>query len=704
MSYEGLDFETFSGVDIKTHGMYRYMDSPDFTVLCAAISNTQGMITYYDFVLTPDKAMRQFIHDLQHITSISAHNAGFERAVLQKMGINYGGQFIDSAVTARAMGAGSKLEAAAPQLLGEDKIELGSHLIKTFSVPTKENGGRPYTADELRNNPALLQQWCDFLRYCGVDADLSRKINTQYVHRIAPIEYEFEEITHQMNDIGWAVDLDLVHSMQELYQLNLAALEADFQARFDPDKELNFRSYQQLQRWCEARGVKAKSFDKTNLPKLINRVETRMHMPDLPTTPGRGTREELNEVLEMLKVKQERGGSSLTKLQTIIDLTAQDGRLKGQYLHVGAGQTYRTSGRGAQLQNLARLDEEIGDVEELLTSFAGEQWDNDKLTHNIRQVFKAEHPSGLLLVGDFKSVESRGLAYIAGEQWKLDAYRRGDDVYRRLATTYSSFNGVAYEDVTKQQRQGGKVGELACGYGAGAGAVHDFAERMGIFMAEGESAAIVADWRGACPATVQLWRKLDDMMHQALAGQATSYDIPTGGAVLICPIETPESLKKQHPGAQSIELRVYTPLGSLWLSRIFHGCYYRGRDVCYYRPSELKGGDLWRARMTTPPHQWYRLYGGKIAGILTQSFCRELFMRSLQSLHTWALKIPNVMVIGQFHDEIVLEWRPPTGTITSGEVQLDYAILTMEKMMSRSGPWSDFPLEADVKYAHRYIK
>jgi DNA polymerase len=701
MALSGLDFETFSDVDIKTHGMDRYMESPNFTVLCAAVSYPNGHIEYFDFV-TDMTARRRFDDAITMNSRFAAHNASFERAVLKKLGYNpYAIVIKDSAVIARAVGAGSKLEAAAPQLLDEKKIELGAGLIRIFSVPTKGNNGLPYTKQMLEADADLMKQWKEFLIYCGVDADLSRKIVERYEVNVPQVESRFELTTQDLNDRGWFVDMDLVYAMQDLYKMNLAELELDFQRRYDPNKTLNFRSYKQLQTWCAARGVKAKSFDQTNLPKLIDRIEKRVVIE-----PDPAKYKQLNEVLEMLRVKRERGGSSLTKLQTIIDMTSADGRLRNQYLHVGAGQTYRTSGRGVQLQNLARLGEEIGDVDEVVQG-TGLVWDNDKLAHNIRQVFRAEHPEGLLVVGDFKSVESRGLAMLAGEDWKIEAYLQKRDIYKQLATTYSSFGGVAYEDVTKAQRQGGKVGELACGYGAGGPAVQGFAEKMGIFMTDSEAQQIVTDWRGACPATVQLWRRLDAMMHSAIKGAAASYDIPGGGDVVIQPFTTPTSLRDQHPGAQSIELVVFDPAGAPWLRRVFHGCYYRGRDVCYYRPSELKGGDLWRGKMTTPPHQWYRLYGGKLAGILTQSFCRELFMHSLWALNTWSNAHPNVKVIGQFHDEIVVEWTPPSAMPSGSRGEsspLAPLLHKMKEVMSDAGQWTEFPLDADIKHAHRYIK
>ena len=705
----GLDFETFSSVDLKVHGMAQYMESPDFTVLCAVMHYEDGTRAAFDFVYDKNAAFAALERAIDQHGFIAAHNAPFEIAVLRKLGIApHVERFIDTAVLARAVGAASKLEAAAPQLLDRDKIELGQDLIRVFSVPTKANGGKPYTKEEIEADPELKRQWREFLTYCGVDAELSFEIMRAFMGKVPVREWDYDGITQAMNEFGWCVDIPLVMEMNRRYKENLQILTDEFMQTYNPGGKLNLRSHPQLKKWCADRGVRAKSFDQQAVPKLIRQVEKKL----LDTSLSTGQRDAYTEVLALLRLKQELGGSSLSKLQTILDMVGPGGRLRGQYLHVGAGQTYRTSGRGVQMQNLPRLGAVLGDTDELFLrepdGSDAVHWTNEELAQNLRQCFEAEHPDGQLIVGDFSSVESRGLAYQAGEEWKLDAYRQNRDIYKQLATTYKSFGGVAYEDVTKAQRQAGKVGELACGYGAGAGAVQGFAEKMGIDMDDAEAASIVSDWRAADPEITAYWKQLDTMLHRVMrGGHSESHRLPYGGEVILRVYATPDSLTKQHPGAQSIELVIKTSSGRTWLRRVFHGCYYRGNDVCYYKPSELKSGTLWRARMTTPPHAWYKLYGGKIAGILTQSFCRELFFQSLQYMHKALVGIENVRIVGQFHDEIVLEWWPVAGmnapTVTSAW-WLEDTIAELEWAMTDAGPWLGFPLAADIKHAHRYIK
>lgn len=692
----GLDFETFSQVNLPKHGLSRYFEHPSTTVLCASVAMDNAATVSLNFVENFDAARRRLIELMDSHHSIVAHNAAFEMSVLSHvLDIDPDEYiFVDSAVIARAVGAAGKLEAAAPQLLGIDKIEMGSALIKIFSIPTEDNQGQPYSWNQIVTDQELFSKWKAFVYYCDIDAELSLQIYRQWYTSMPAAEMMNYLATQEMNNNGWHVDLDLVGRMQQSYWTNLQELQQWFEKDHG---ELNFNSFSQLKKWCADRGINASSFDATNLPKLRTRIKARVDkLPlDDERIPG------YLEVLEMLEVKEELGGSSLTKLQTIQDQVSKDGRLRDQYLHIGAGQTYRTSGRGVQLQNLPRL----GTLIDVTSSAQIHHATNTDLRENLRQVFTAAHPHGELIVADFSSVESRGLAFLAGEQWKLDAYAQGKDIYKMLATTYSSFGGVAYDDVTKEQRQAGKVGELACGYGAGPDAVAGFAEKMGIAMEKSEALQIVRDWRAANPEITAFWYRLDDMLSQVVRhGSALTHPLPHGGQLCIGPFQTPKSLQKQHPGARSIQVSVLDPAGSVWLQRVIHGCYLRGKDICYYKPSELKSGDLWRGKMTVPPHIWYKIYGGKLTGILTQSFCRELFFQSIRVLYSTLAKVENVKMIGQFHDELVLEWTPPDPQRMERTWSLDHAISTLKEAMTHRGMWNDFPLDASVDHDYRYLK
>lgn len=699
----GLDFETACRVDLRKHGLDRYVNDPSFRVLIASVHTLEGKIRF-DFVRDPE-AWYQFGEAIASM-NIAAHNAGFEQAVIRKMGHEKNTRsstWFDSAMIARAAGAASKLEAAAPQLLGVDKMEEGRDLIKLFSMP-QEDG--TFMVDHMDDwDSETWKKWETFQEYCDVDAELSYNIAWEYSRVLNSSELEYDKLTQLMNQRGWNVDLDLVREMQELYFENLAQLEAEFRDEHDPDGELNFRSTPKLRKWCAERKVRATSFDELHVRKLLVRVRKEIQrIIDGGEQKRNGpTLEDLEAVEAMLVTKQELGGSSLSKLQTIIDMTGTDGRLRNQYLHGGAGQTMRTSGRGVQMQNLKRLGPEPDDVKELFAAdkHYHQEWDNGRLARNLRQVFKAQH-DGQLIVADFSAVESRGLAYLAGEQWKLDAYRDGKDLYKVLA---SSMISVPYEQIDKAQRQQGKVGELSCGYGAGPGAVVTFAEKMGMDIDEHDATEIVFGWRDTNPEIVKLWALLDEMLHDVVErGKTDSFRVIADGRlrVGIVQIANPDSVDREFPGVRSIQLVLQTDTGYYLLRRTFIGCYMRGRDVQYLKPREQKSGSLWSARWTKNGQSGpYKIYGGKLTGILTQSFCRELFFMALQRVERATSAFPNMQLIGQFHDEAVVEWWPHKKV---GGVGLSEAVEIISTEMTGVPLFPDFPLVSDVKSGHRYIK
>ena len=686
----GLDFETYSAVDLPKHGLARYINDPTFRPLIASVAGLDSGTVTVDFVDDHDAGVHQLSALLNdHI--IVAHNAGFEQAVLNRIGIPRGSEmFIDSAVVARAAGAAGKLEAAGPQLLATDKLESGRNLMRLFSIPDKDaEPGAEFDPQVVKDNP---DEWLEYIHYCEVDAELGLAIVDEYEHVYSNMEMAYEAVTMDMNNAGWRVDVALVEEMQRRYRANQERMLQEFRDQHGADK-LNLNSLKQMKEWCAERGIKATSFDEKHVSKLLERITIKLGS-GAKLTPEQQAGYEA--VKDLLITKQAMGGSSLKKLEVILN-TQHEGRLYDQYLHCGAGQTLRTTGRSVQMQNLKRLSS-IRNMDELHDPDI--YWDNTELAENLRQVFTASDPQGALIVGDFSSVESRGLAWLAHEDWKLDAYRKGQDLYKVLAT---KIYGVPYDAVTKEQRQTGKVGELSCGYGAGPDAVVSFAEGMGVPLEKGEATKLVWDWRDANPNIVELWDQLNEMLHDVVARTvpATRWELSDGLAIEMAGEAPPDSLAEINPHGITVRMSVLQPHSNRpLLNRYFHGCHKRGRNVVYYKPSELKSGELWKDTFVDPKtkhRRHYELYGGKLAGILTQSFCRELFFDSLLRVNEWAKKNPAVTLVGQFHDEIVLDWQP-------GGSDLNITKLALKSMMSSSEIAPSFPLDADIKHDYRYTK
>jgi DNA polymerase len=680
----GLDFETYGSRDLTKVGLRNYTDDSNFQPL-VAVAWTGASNEAFDFVSDgmyhTTVRLRSYLED--NAGMIAAHNAGFEWRVLDAIGIYIPvSRFIDTAVVAAYHGAGRSLEAAAAQLVGRDKYAGGKDLIKTFCIP----GEYQEMAQSQAFNPlirtALQEEWNELIYYCALDAELSYRLAGMYLPRT---ELDYSHLTIAMNNTGWPVDMELVGEMQSRYEDNVAQVKARMMQSFGSTAP-SLASTTQLKKWCAARGVRSSSFDEDRVTSMLSMLSTRLESPAL----AEDKRADYQEVVEMLTCKQEMGGSSLKKLDVIERQVSDTGRLYDSYLHFGAQATGRTTGRGVQMQNLPRLFGEGDDVTDM-GSFPFE-WTNSKLARNLRQVFKASHPKGELIVGDFSSVESRGLAWQAGEEWKLDAYTKGHDLYKVLA---SRIYDTPYDDVSKVQRQVGKTGELSCGYGAGPGAVHAFAKNMGVDMTETEAASLVRDWRAANPCIIGWWQHLQDALLSAIVmGDAR---IPKGwGSVSIVKVPSPVSLQDMGVG---YSLKVTLDAPGLMFTRHIHGVELKGRNITYYKPSERKTGDLWSDHFTDPKTKQTRqftIYGGKLAGLLTQSLCREMFFQSLKELDEQLKLVPNAKLIGQFHDEIVVEWQP-------GHRSLDDVRSMMELAMTTT-MLTGFPLGAEIKSSHRYIK
>ena len=683
----GLDFETYASTDLLKHGLDQYVNCPDFQVLLG-VTATQLSTLALDFV-NNSNATEELRKMLEH-KWIVAHNAGFERAVLKRIGIDLpADRFFDSAAMARAAGAAGKLEAAAPQLLGVDKLESGLELIKLFSIPGEyQVFSSAFDPQVITDHP---DQWKLFESYCRLDAELSLRLFHATRQQIPEHEFYYNAVTMEMNSTGWPVDLDLVRNMQARYLENVEQAVHKFKRDNDAD-ELNLNSFPQLKAWCKKRGVNARSFNEQSVQKMLDILQRKLDA----MSADDAKRDGYMQVVDLLHTKQIMGGSSLKKLQTILDTVGSDGRLHDQYLHCGAGATYRTSGRGVQMQNLKRLTNE-DDVELLFD--ADTQWDNQQLASNLRQVFTSSHPEGALLVGDFSSVESRGLAWQAGEQWKLDAYAQHEDLYKVQA---AHIFGIEPHDVNSSQRQIGKVAELSCGYGAGAEAVMVFAEKMGVNLDLGEAGKLVKDWRAVNLHTGEYWQELDEALHRTTGGAYPTVLLPFGKVQFI-PKAAPLSLMKQtgNDDLVSIQISVHLHNNQRLFTRVIHGVHPAGSGLHFWKPSERKTGDLWKKTFTDPKTKRlkpYTIYGAKLSGILTQSLCREIFFQTLEKVYNWTTEHANLQLIGQFHDEIVLDWQPMAGGISQKEAEAQ-----LLRRMS-STPLVGFPLEAVVKSGYRYIK
>lgn len=712
----GLDFETASSVDLKKEGLDRYINSPDFRVLCGGLS-IPGCRIELDFLRDYDASLKSLKTHLTKNDVTIVFNMDFEMRVLEHLFPESPmdpRNVIDAAVVARALGAAGNLETAAQQFLGIGKDVQGERLIKKFSLPRADGTFLVDHQDDW--TPVDEADWVLFMKYCSKDAALARSIGRLFNDVHHPREMHFAALTYQMNRRGWKVDMPNVDAMQDMYEDNLTQLLQSFRETYDPQSELNFRSTLQMRKWCAARGFRATSFDEQHVTKYL--VQVRRKLEGMTTIRHFTVQQNqqwsnLLELEAMLHTKAQLGGSSLSKLQKIKDLTADDSILRHQYMHAGAGQTLRTSGKGVQMQNLKRLGaSRINfDNEDWEQEY---EWDNDSLAANIRQVFTSKHDDGLLFVVDFSSIESRILAWLAGEHWKLEAYSEGEDLYKVLARQMLDLPPGS--EVSKSQRQTGKVGELSCGYGAGPGAVQRFAEKMGVSFTEDEAEHTVLAWRDSNQKIVKLWHELNEALQQfARTGATQTVQCDFATVTFTEFLEMKSSVQAVHKGARNLKIEVTANAGTrpgahpLRAVRYFPGVYTHGKDVCYMKTRLSKSGPLWSTEWFKDGQRGrFKLYGGKLAGILTQSLAREVFFdRALALEHALQRDSPNAKIIGQFHDELVIDWHPTPGTFADDARGWEVSVTTLaagiRHVMVKS-PLPGLPIDVTVDRDYRYIK
>lgn len=735
----GLDYETWSRTNLPERGLHNYVVDPEFKALLASTAGPGGIITFdWVFKKVYDREFN-IVSDVEDVTAeyarflaagneiIMAHNAGFERAVTKWMLPHFDlKRFQDSAVDASILGAERKLEVASRQLTNTPKEEVGKELVMLFCVPNDFYPDGP-TA-ELIEKHGHMEKWEEFIHYCEVDAEGSLEIRLTAHKIIDPLdpnliarEAEYEWDCYRMNQNAWAVDRRLVDKMRVRSWANSIIAKRAFVN--ETGDELNFNSHQQLKKYLEDRGVQAKSLDKYHLPMVLKRVKGRIEkLEEQLHEDGREDYPSLNRGVTLLKeaealleTKLEIGGSTLSKIPKILSLIDDEDLLRDQYMHAGAGQTFRTTGKGVQMQNLKKLsvdeDGEVRDVETLHDLTV--HWSNGDMADNLRQVFWSRHPQGEVIVGDFSSVESRALAWLAQEDWKTKTYEEGKDVYKVLA---SKFFGVPYEEVTKEQRPRGKYSELSCGYQASATVLQDFMFRLGFAVDIETAIEDVMNWRAANPAITGFWEHMDTLLKESVRLNRGFHDrIGNGLSIKTTPF-TLDSVTAQHPGAISMAIQILLPDGTPFVTRFVHGLYFKystegNARLCYYKPAErYNGGDLWKPtyqhpkkkdpRTGEPLEVFNSIYGGKTTGIMTQSFCREMFMESVHEFFELldANEVRNALPVGQFHDEIAADWWPVEGEPGKAYVQE----LLEEAMTYCRVP--GFPLKADIKSAHRYIK
>lgn len=495
----GVDIETYSSVDLTEAGVYAYTEAPDFDILLISyIFDDWGeddVKTIDCFDADPDM-MAEFCEALTDPQIVkTAFNANFERTCLakwlQKPMPPEGWRC--TMVKALTLGLPGNLAGAGEALgLPAEKLKdpQGKALIQFFSKPckpTRTNGQRTRNLPE--HDPAKWQLYKNYNRQDVVtEQEILRKLS---IYKTPESEQQLWALDQHMNDNGVALDIPMVEKIVAYDTRRRQELQEEAQ---ELTGLKNPNSLAQLKRWLAEQGVEMTSVTKDTITEALRD-------PELPSV-----------VRRVLEIRTALGKTSVAKYSTMLVAHCQDHRLRGILQFYGANRSGRWAGRLVQTHNLAKnslpdlaLARELaaeGDFNTMGTLFGETAFVFSEL---IRTAFIPSEGCRFI-VSDFSAIEARVLAWIAGEEWVLEAFRAGKDIYCETASMMYHVP-VEKHGANSHLRQKGKVAVLACGYQGGVGAM----KRMdkGGSIPEDELQSVVDQWRQANSKVVKLWRTVE---------------------------------------------------------------------------------------------------------------------------------------------------------------------------------------------------
>jgi DNA polymerase len=681
-----LDLETYCETPIS-HGTHRYAEKVEITVAAWAIDD--GPVEVMDHT---DPALMGYVNPVVELMEkadrVVIHNSHFDRTVLAHNGVDLPAEkIVDTMVIALAHSLPGSLGQLCDILnipTDQAKDKRGKSLIQLFCKP------RPAKQKIRRaTRETHPKEWQEFLDYARLDIEAMRAVYKKLPKwNLTDAERQLWLLDQKINDRGVAIDMDLVRSAIAAVDRAQVGLSEDACRLTDGAVQAATQRDAMLRHILEAYGV----------PMDDLRASTVEAMLDNDNYPI--------ELRQLLQVRLQASTSSTAKYKTLEKAVSSDGRLRGTLQFCGAARTGRWSGRLFQPQNIARgtvKDEELASGIDAMKADVA-----DLVTDNVMELASSAirgciiaPPGKKLVVADLSNIEGRVLAWLAGETWKLKAFADfdngiGADLYK---LAYARSFRVEADSVSKDQRQIGKVQELAMGYEGGVGAFITFATAYGIdldelaqrarpalgagLIAEAEDAfawftqqkrsthgltretwvvidAIKRAWRYAHPATKDLWVNLADAARMAI----------------------------MYPGVVRECGRLQLVRTSAWLRITLPS----GRCLCYPGARVDEDGSISYMGINQYSRRWERLktYGGKLAENVTQAVARDVMAAGMTKAEAHGYE-----VCLSVHDELICE--APDSRLHNAQGLAD--------LMSICPPWAGgLPLAAAGFETHRYRK
>lgn len=651
MTTLSIDIETFSSADLLKCGVYKYAEAPDFEILMLAYSFDEQ----HPRLLVMDEIESEgFIRAIKDPSILkTAYNANFERTCIAKaFNIELDpAQWLCTMAKAALVGLPAGLDAVAKALkLDAGKDASGKQLIRYFSMPckpTKTNGGR------TRNLPHHdIEKWKAFEAYCIQDVKVEMAIRKKLEFFDFPeTEKRLWNLDQKINDRGILMDPTLVKQAIRIDRTHAERLSVEAVELTGLE---NPNSVSQLKEWIgKETGEEVEKLTKETVPQLLEKTSC-------------------ETVTRLLQIRQQMAKSSVKKYEAMARILCADDRVRGIHQYYGAGRTGRWAGRLVQPQNMPRnelkdLDlaralvrEGDADMTELLFGNVP-----DTLSQLVRTAFVAKDKHRFIIT-DFSAIEARVIAWLAGENWRLEVFKSHGKIYEASA---SHMFKVPIDKIDKASplRQRGKVAELALGYGGGPKAIQSMEISNKVPMKERipeeEMPKLVNMWRNANKAIVKYWEVIEEAAIET--------------------VETGVSNTLKHGISFHVERNIlFITLPS-------------GRRLSYLRPQvrpgRYGGHALTYEGMSQTTKQWMRqdTYGGKLVENIVQAVARDCLADAMLRIDEAGYDI-----VMHVHDEIVIEAPNGQGSIEE-----------INKIMSTPIPWAKgLPLQADSHETEYYKK
>lgn len=687
-----IDIETYNAeTNLQTQGLYRYAEGAEIILVGYAVDDGPVKVWEPGEEMGP-KVLVDSANDVNGEYRIIAHNAAFERTVFAMQSYKIFTTLAEHdkwhCTMAQALlhGLPGGLQALSEIFklpFDEAKDKDGRNLVHTFCKPLSD--GKRATRE---THPA---EWEKFKEYCRKDIEAERALYKKMPSwNCNDFEREVYEADRRINDRGFLVDVAFAEAAVKILATEKQARDNKVWEATGGGVTAATRRDKMLEHLLDVYGI--------SLPDMTNSTLTR-RMEDPDTPPA---------VKELIALRLESAGTAPKKYAALLKSVSSDGRLRGTLQYCGASRTGRWTGRIFQPQNLPRPAISAAAVETAIAAVKGGCSDllydclTPILSSALRGVIVA--PEGKkLVVADLSSIEGRVLAWLAGEKWKIKAYAEYDkgggfDMY---VQTYARTFRKKPEDVTKKERQLGKVLELALGYGGGVGAFISFAniyhidlaelsEDMTVFSTDDRRAAkglwdwseeegktfdldmqtfmacecIKKMWRDANPAITKFWGDLEQGVKIVAEHPAASLICSAGDEL----IEIDKSGKW---------LRIELP---------------SGRYLCYGGIEVDPNRKIRYLGVNPYTRKWSKLeaYGGKLAENVTQAVSRDIFAHGMVEAEA-----AGYNVVLSVHDELITE-VPDTK---------EYTAEGLSKIMSSAPEWAEgLPLAAAGFEAKRYRK